>query len=197
MEKKDLKELVSGLNTGDTLTVTYLSTMPSDTRYDAVRGFAGQTVEYSLVETRTGRGKGGSQLMVLRTVSGDTITTGTPHSDAILNVRGPNGALVGFETEADVTKVYETDTVRALDLKKSLVALVGMTGAKVRLVSTEQEFSGDFDVLSATKLKGRYGQIRLSLRAADGQSVDLWSYRHSGIITSVEILDPGTAVVSD
>lgn len=196
--KKDLKSFITGLTTGDKVTVTYLSVIPSDTRYDSVRSLAGQTVEYTLVETKKGRGKGGSQLMVLQpTAGGDRVTTGTPHSEAILSVTGPDGVLVGHESEADVPKSYETNAGNASTLKTAFQDLVGTTGARVRLTSTEDEFSGDFTVTGAEQLRGRHGQVRLTLTADDGRETKVWSYRHSGVVTGFEVLSTGTPVTTE
>ena len=197
MEKKDLKGVIVGLNTGDTLSVTFLSTVPADERYDGIRTLAGQTVEFTLVETRKGRGKGGSQLMVLKTASGDKVTTGTPHSDAILNVTGPNGVLVGHESEADVPKTYETNAGRAAELKTAFQDFVGVTGARVCLDSTEAEYKGEFTVTAAEQLRGRHGQVRLTLQATNGRTTQVWSYRHSGVVTKVEVLSPGTGPTTE
>lgn len=190
MDKKKLKNAIVALTTGDRVSVTFLSTMPSNTRYDGIRGFAGQTVEATLVETKKGRGKGGSQLMVLKTDDGETFTTGTPHSDVTLNVTTPAG-FVGHESEADVPKTFETNAGRAGELKEQFKALVGTVGATVKMESTEDEFSGVFTVDEAEQLRGRHGQVRLTLTQGD-RTVKVWSYRHSGVVTSFEVTSEGT-----
>jgi hypothetical protein len=37
-------------------------------------------------------------------------------------------------------------------------------------------------------MKGRFGQIRLKLTNDAGAQTELWSYRHSGVVTGFEIL---------
>lgn len=198
MDKKELKEVIGRLSTGDTFSVTFLSTMPSDSRYDGIRGFAGQTVEFTLVGTRTGRGKGGSQLMDLKpTAGGDSVVTGTPHSEALLNVRLGDGTVVGHETETEIPKTFETNAGQAASLKEAMKGLADTTGARVRVQSTEAEFDGEYTVTSVLKMRGRHGQIRLSLTADDGRTTELSSYRHSGVVTSFEVLTPGTVVASN
>lgn len=194
MDKKDLKDAIVALTTGDRVSVTFLSTMPggaSNTRYDGIRGFAGKTVEATLVETKKGRGKGGSQLMVLKTDDGENFTTGTPHSDVILNFTTPAG-MVGHESEADAPKSFETNAGQAAELKEQFKNLVGTVGATVRVQSTESEYTGDFTVTEVEQLRGRHGQIRLHLQGDDGRNFTLWSYRHSGVVTSFEVLTEGT-----
>ena len=198
MDKTKLKNAIVALTTGDPVSVTFLSSMPtgsSNTRYDGIRGFCGQTVEATLVETKKGRGKGGSQLMVLKTESGDTFTTGTPHSDVILNVTTPTG-FVGHESEADVPKSFDTNAGRAGELKETFKSLVGTVGATVQVESTEDEFSGTFTVKEAEQLRGRHGQVRLTLTQGD-REVKVWSYRHSGVITSFEVTTEGTVPTAE
>lgn len=199
MDKKDLKEAIAGLTTGDQVTVTFLSMMPSgaaNTRYDGIRDLAGRTMEFSLVETKKGRGKGGSQLMVLKSVDGEKVTFGTPHSEVLVNLTTPNG-MVGHETEATVPKSFDTDSARAKSLKGQFKSLVGTHGAKVRLSSEEADYQGTFTVTEAEQLRGRHGQVRLSLVADDGREFQVWSYQHSVVITEFEVLSAGSAVVME
>lgn len=193
MDKKDLKAAISGLTTGDSLSVTFLSTMPtgpSNTRYDGIRALAGQSVEFTLVGTKKGRGKGGSQLMVLKAADGSTITTGTPHSDVLVNITTPAG-MVGHESESAVPRTYETNAGRASELKAQFKGLVGTVGASVRIESSEADYNGTFTVRSAELLRGRHGQVKLMLESGD-RTVEVWSYRHSGVVTSFEILGAGS-----
>jgi hypothetical protein len=50
------------------------------------------------------------------------------------------------------------------------------------------EFNGVFSVTSVKPSKGRYGQVVALLRSASGDTVSLWSYRHSGAIDSFEVV---------
>lgn len=198
MDKKELKEAVVGLTTGDRVSVTFLSTMPTgaaNSRYDNIREFAGQTVEFTLVEVKKGRGKGGSQLMRLKTADGKEIMTGTPHSDVMLNITTPAG-MVGHESEADVPKYFETNAGQASELKNLFKDLVGTQGAKVHVESSEEEYAGTFTVTEAVQLRGRHGQVRLKLTAEDGRQTELWSYRHSGVVSKFEVLSPAVQTES-
>lgn len=198
MDKQLLKNAIVALTTGDRVSVTFLSSMPageSNTRYDGIRGFAGQTVEATLVQTKKGRGKGGSQLMVLKTEDGTTFTTGTPHSDVVLNLTTPAGKI-GHESEADVPRTFEPNAGRAGELKESFKSLVGTVGATVQVQSTEDEFTGSFTVTEAEQLRGRHGQVRLTLTQGD-RSVKVWSYRHSGVISSFEVTSQGTVPTAE
>lgn len=190
--KKQIREAILNMNPGDRVKVAMLSTVPSETRYDAVRPYAGQVVEGELVETKKGRGKGGSQLMVLKLNDEETLTVGTPHTEAMLHMVMPDGSVVGYENEAEAPKFFEVNVDQATALRAKFNKLVGTEGVRVRVESTTQEFDGDFTVTLAEKTRGRYGQIRLSLRADDGQETQLWSYRHSGVVKSFEVLSDET-----
>jgi hypothetical protein len=66
-------------------------------------------------------------------------------------------------------------------------------GQRVRLDSTVPEFNGTFSVTQGRLEKGKYGQVHLWLtrenaEATDIPEIELWSYRHSGIITDFEVL---------
>lgn len=175
MDKKELKEVITSLNTGDKITVTFLDDL------------ADRTGEYEVMGTKKGRGKGGSLLLVLKSGTGSEITTGTPDSNSILHVITPDGKLHGFENANEVPRIFETNTEKFKELNKKFLGLVGTSGRTVHVESTETEYTGDYTVLEAAKLRGRYGQIRLSLQAEDGTTHELWSYRHSGIITAFTV----------
>jgi len=193
MDKQDLKTAISGLQIGNEVTLTFLSVYPPEcvsnsSRYGDVLPLVGQSKTYTLVETKKGRGKGGSKLMVLASADGTKISIGTPHSETMLNVRTPLG-LFGHESEADVEKIYETNAGQAANLTSLFKDLVVLSEPiTVRVASTEPTFNGDFTVRETEQLRGRYGQIRLTLQRVDGTTVQLWSYRHSGVVTNFEVL---------
>ena len=96
MDKQDIKKAIAGLGVGEQVTLTFLSTFPpeclkNEKRYEDVLPLVGQTKTYTYLQTKKGRGKGGSQLMVLETDAGTKISVGTPHSETLLNIRTDSG----------------------------------------------------------------------------------------------------------
>ena len=176
MEKQELKSVIASLTSGDVITVTFQGDI------------AERSGLFTVVETKTGRGKGGSKLVVLRAADGTEYTTGTPENDSILHIITPDKVMHGYETEADVPKEYETDKDAGKRLKEVLSDLLDAEGdMTVTIDSIEPEFNGTFKVMQATQLRGRYGQIRVKLETEDGTTRDLWSFRHGVIISSVTI----------
>ena len=55
----------------------------------------------------------------------------------------------------------------------------------MNVTSNEASFAGMHTLLSAKKMAGRFGQIKLELEREDGSKFEIWSYRHSGIVQSV------------
>jgi hypothetical protein len=180
MNKKELKTLIAGLSTSEQVTVTFLGDLVDNSGV------------YEVLGVKTGRGKGGSKNMVLKAADGTLLEVGTPQSESILHVITADGLLHGFETAEDMPKSYETNAGRATELKAQMVDLVGTVGARVRLRSTEPQFDGDFTVAEAELLRGRYGQVRFVLEDDSGATTQLWSFRHSGIVTSFEVLSVPT-----
>lgn len=170
MNKKQLRTLIEGLTPEEKVTVTFLGKLSH------------LTGEYAFVEMKTGRGKGGSKLMVLKPVSGgETITAGTPQSDNILHVVTADGTVHGFENESQVPRTFEMNAARGEELKKEMQKLVGTTGAQLRLDDIEGEFGGVWTVTQATQKRGRYGQVAFTLM--QGSTIkEFWSHKHSGVI---------------
>jgi len=177
MDKKQLKNLISTLKSGEVITMNF------------VGGKAHLSRDYTVVKTKVGRGKGGSRLLELVDGSGTTITTGTPDSDVILNMI-VNGELHGYKTESDIPVAYEKNVGQAANLKETFKGLLDAEGNyTVKVDSTVADFKGTFSVLQATQLRGRGGQVKLSLEhTKTGAKVELWSLRHSGIVKTFEVL---------
>lgn len=176
MDKQELRKVLQGLQPGDTVSVTFRGEK------------ADKSGEYTVVKTKTGRGKGGSQLVELKTADGELLVTGTPESDDILHVVAPDGTLHGFETEAEVPPTFETDAGGASRLKETFSKLVDAEGQyTVDVESTHEPFNGTFTVLKAVQKRGRYGQVVLTLQAQGSDPFEVWSFRHSGVITSFTV----------
>ncbi len=186
MDKQELKSTIRQLTQGDRVTVSFLSSIPSSV--GTVSGLAGQTQEYTVTETKRGRGKGGSQLMELKADDGSTLTVGTPHSDYILSVTTPDGQLHGYEDESQVPKIFEKDAGKAAELRSTAVQLLTAEDPTyVNIDASVPEFTGRFLVQNVKRLKGRFGQLSLTLQAEDGSTTELWTYRHSGVIRQLTV----------
>ena len=192
MEKTLLRSVIVGLNEGDTIAVVFRGALQS------------QTGTFSVLSKKRGRGKGGSWLADLIPVDvredgsiasreGDSLTIGTPKNDDILNVT-VDGAFFGYTTEREVPANYETDAGNSVLLKETFKGL--MNAAETRPMVTIEapgapEVNGDFTVTDARQLRGRAGQIVLTLvRPDQTDTVELWSYRHSGVVTKFTVVGP-------
>lgn len=176
MNKTELKTLISNLSAGEEITVTFLGDMSDNSGTFKVLG------------TRRGRGKGGSLLVDLEASDGSTITTGTPRNTDIMNITLSDGTLHGYTNEAEVPRVFDTDTSRAVALKEQFNTLLDADGSfTVDVESPEDVYNGTFTVTSAKKARGRYGQVILTLADSQGVERELWSYRHSGIVTRITV----------
>lgn len=184
MDKSELKTVITALTPGDSIKVAFLGTK------------AELSGDFEVVATRRGRGKGGSQLVELRTSTGETLVTGTPESENVLHIVTADGVLHGFETASDVPPVFETDAGAASLLKEKFKGLLDAEtrepGYRVRVASTHEPFNGTFVVRSAVQKRGRHGQVVLTLSPSlTGDTFELWSHRHSLIVNGFEILAAG------
>lgn len=177
MDKSALKSLISTFTPGQVIGITFLGDKAHLSR------------DWTVVKVRTGKGKGGSKLLELVDGARNTITTGTPESAFILNMT-VNGTLHGASSEAEVPVVYETNATRATELKDAFKSLVGAEGdRRVSIQSTITDLNGTFTVNRGIQLRGRGGQVRLELeRVGSGERAEVWSLRHSGVISSFTIL---------
>lgn len=200
MEKQKLKDVLQTLTPGSEVTVTF--------RGDK----ADQSGTFTVVQTKRGRGKGGSQLVELKTAEGETLVTGTPESDSILHVVTPDGTLHGFETEDQVPPTFETDATRALELKRAFKALTqycnplpkeGERDTRSRFApegrvllhvgSTHEPFAGAFELREVELKRGRYGKVTLTVAPTTGDgTLVLDSFQHSGVIRDFTVREPQT-----
>lgn len=177
MDKSALKSVINGLTPGQVVGITFIGDKAHLSR------------DWTVVKVRTGKGKGGSKLLELVDGARNTITTGTPESGFILNMT-VNGTMHGATSEADLPVVYETNAARAVELKEAFRTLVGAEGdRRVSIQSTITDLNGTFTVNRGVQLRGRGGQVRLELeRVGSGERVEVWSLRHSGVISSFTIM---------
>ena len=179
MNKQTLRTVIEGLVSGQTIHINFLGSKAHLTR------------DYTVVKTKTGKGKGGSKLVELVDSAKNCITTGTPESDLILNIT-VKGETFGFENEAQIPPTYERSPAQAALLKESFKRLLGsldLSKVRVEMKSSQlTEFNGTFSVLNAKQLVGRGGQIKITVADAKGDEYEVWSGRHSGVVDSFSIL---------
>lgn len=180
MNKHEAKSLIASLEAGTHITINLAD--------DLVH----RSGSYKVLGTRRGRGKCGSLLLDLQSNEDDSLfTIGTPQSSKIVNFSLPDGRTVGLENALECNIKYDIDVPRAVALKeefKNLLTVTPENGVKVVVSATKDQFSGTFDLLGARQVRGRFGQIVLTLRNAAGEKQELWSYRHSGIVTRVVVV---------
>lgn len=186
MNKQELKNVLDNLNTGDQITVAFLQEREHDDSPECVKRGV-----FEVLRVKNGRGKGGSRLVEMKNVtSGHRLTTGTPDSDNILHIIDANGSMHGFENASEIPPTFEADGSKASELKPVFTNLLDASGQyQVRVDSTHEPFNGTFKVVEGKQKRGRYGQVVLVLQADDNsEPFELWSYKHSGVITNFEIL---------
>lgn len=179
MDKATLKDVLSQVNPGDQLEVTFTG------EKSPLSG------TFKVLSSKIGRGKCGSRIASLEALSDHTIISiGTPTNNELVNITY-NGTKYGFNTSAEAIPGAKRDVEKANDLKEKLKGLVGYGGRQVRLTSAkEADFNGSFTLVSAELSKGRFGQVRMRLtNDATGQAIEVWSYRHSGVIDSVSVVE--------
>lgn len=178
MNKQTLKEVLQSINSGDLIDVSFTG------EKSVLSG------QYKVLYSKVGRGKCGSRLASIQAMSDGTVTSiGTKENDAILTITH-NGTKFGTEslTDANVSTLSK-DLVKATEIKEKLKFLVGFGGRQIKIVSTkEPELNGSFTLNSAQLVKGRYGQLILKMtNNVTQKNVEFWSYRHSGLIESIEV----------
>jgi len=176
MEKNILKRVISNLITNKTITVNYVSN-----KLDL-------SGDYNVLGIKKGRGKGGSMLAELRSITDNkNVVLSTKDSDDVLNIV-VDGTKFGYETEADIPPVYTKDASKAITLKRAFKVLEKASSSnpmKIKLASTQvPELDGTHTIVSARQLRGRQGQVILTTT----NGLEIWSYRHSGVIDNFELV---------
>jgi len=142
--------------------------------------------DYEITEIKTGRGRAG--MCKILTLKGETtFKLSTKDCGSIVSI-SHNGNFYGSDQETHTNKVFPTNFEMHKHLKDVVfdMALKTQQG-RFDIKSDEPSFNGIFSVVSAQLKAGRWGQVVVDLKREDtGELVQLWSYRHSGIIQSVE-----------
>lgn len=180
MDKKQLKAVVEAFDCPEEITINFLG------------GLSERSGTYKVIKVKTGRGKGGSKLITLEGSDGRSFVTGTTQSDSILNIVTKDGIMHGYESAIEVPKTYETNAGNAEKLKSQMRDFVGTEGARVFIADIAGEFDRNYTVTKAELKRGRYGQVVFTLQDDEGGITSLWSYRHSGIVTELKVLEVPT-----
>lgn len=197
MDKAQLKNIFAALNKHNKIQITFASTLPSGTKVSPdLAHLQGTSDTYIVADFKTGRGKGGSKLLVLRkedsNAISDRITLGTPDSAVIMNITTPDGVMHGYETEQEMPKDYPTNAQNAASLKEQLKSMLMMSrGTQIQIESSEPDsgLHGIFTLVNVEKSAGRYGQMVMNLETVEDSSPrQLWSFRHSGIVKRITVL---------
>lgn len=178
MDKGVLRSVLRDLTPGDAIKVHF-------------RGTEGPKA-YLVMSTKRGRGKHGSLLATIARDDSGEREIGTPRNEEIISIMS-RGNFYGVQTEREDPPTYRPDEAQATRMKAGLNRLTGEAGRgqRLRLESTVPEYHGNFVVTNGRLEKGKYGQVHLWLvreGTPTSEVVELWSYRHSGIITSFEVL---------
>lgn len=182
MEKIDLRNAFLKFKTGELVQVRF------------VRETAHLSGSYKISEVKTGRGRAG--LCLIATIEKQdadpsvVFKLSTKDCKSIVNLKTQDGTFYGSDQENTADKALATNLDVHKDLKQNVfdMALKTQKG-RFRIESTEPCFDGTFSVKNVQLKAGRWGQMVVTLEnEATKDVVDLWSYRHSGVINKIEAL---------
>jgi len=173
MEKLVLKRVLSSLSNGDIISLNFVAEKTE------------LSGDYKVLGTKKGRGKGGSILAELISTEQQKLTLSTKDSDSVVNIV-VDGNLFGFESESEIPPVYEKNSSNSIMLKnlfKTFEKVSFSSPEYVNIVSEQvPELNGRHMIVGYQQLRGRSGQIVLTTSTG----LEIWSYRHSGVIQSIE-----------
>ena len=190
MDRKQLKEILSKIDAGDTVTVEY-----------GVRGTRSET--YTVKERKVWRGKGGSILLECQDSSGNAVKVGSFQADSIVNVAVNGGETFGLPTNTQLVPVLKTDKQKSIALKTQFLSFADQISSKNGLTvsveaSTEPNIEGTFKVTKVRTTAGRGGPVVLDLvDLSNGKGSVLSAVRHSGVIDKIIIVSGATETETD
>lgn len=184
MNKNDFRSLCNIVNPGDILTLTAVDTL--------------RAVEAVVNSVSTGRGRGGSKLLRVTLANGESRQYSSSHSNHLVCVNH-GGRLFGSNSESNVFGPNQNATsaqMREIGTQvnnafKNALALKN-TGHTVDMyfnVPDNHTLFGDWQVYSGRLVRGRGGQVALTLINADCRTVEVWSRRLVGEVESVKYVD--------
>lgn len=188
MDKKILKDFLTTTATGTEFGISFAGELAS------------LSGDYKLMEVARGRGKCGSQIAkIMSLTTGDVLSEvtvdrrlksfGTPVSDMILNISCEGKTYGNGSTELEKNFPIPRDERKAMALKSTFEEYVGkeFKPFSVKITSDEKWLDGEWSCAKVVRNPGRQGQLTVTLTSGT-QTIEFWTYRHSGAVTNLELL---------
>lgn len=188
MDKTEVRSFIESLEPGDTIDIRLLGSLES---------FSGK---YLFSTTKVGRGKNGSLLAVLKSVDDpeNVVNIGTPQSDSFMSLTREDGTTVGTKFEHEVPALYKEENSsfamnvnNAVKLKELFAGHldVGATDAvkTVEIQSLVPSLNGTFTLTDVSKLRGRHGQIVVTMENSNNETIQFSTLTHSGMIQRISV----------
>lgn len=183
MKKSDLRDVLNVLKVDSEVTFTFVAGAESV-----------NNGTYKVVSYKNTKGRGAPlQLEFVNTQTGNKFTFHSKDNDKVVNLTA-NGNFYGYQTEEEMNLVVnakgdmEPTLEAGASLKKVFEELAKEVGNKVEIKAKTPELTGTFTIEKLTKAKGRVSQMILLLRDGTGNPVEAWSYKHSNVITDVNLI---------
>ena len=159
------------------------------------------TGSYKLLEVARGRGKCGSKIAKIMSMADGTVISdvvvdrrkkafGTPVSEFILHIKCGE-TNYGTESKAEDTNFplpRNEEIANALKAEFLKYTEEESINVRMRIKSSEPWLNGEWTCTKVEKNPGRQGQLTLTLKGAASE-IKLWTYRHSGAIEDMELLE--------
>lgn len=172
-----LKTVLSGLTTGQEITVNFRGNMTN------LNG------NYKVITSKKDRGKMGSFKTTVQSMTDTTseIVLHTKKNEEVLNIT-VNGTMYGSATESGEPRSYKKDETRGRQFKELFQTFAKED--RVKMTSdVEPSFNGTFTVKDNQKSPGKWGQIVLTLTADGTTTFKVWSHRHSLVLNTIELAE--------
>jgi hypothetical protein len=194
MQREDIKTLFTDMQPKTVVSVAFHAP------FKALDG------QYSFVEAKKGRGRGGSLGVVLSsvtdgatleymTVNGEPKAFGTPVADYIQTITVGSKVIGDASTEAPAKPKSANSKENSKMLRETFLKLAELRGDSIRV-----EFTSDDPSLEgvwtpakvAVKHPGRFGQVSLTFTKTNNDgtktSMELWSYKDVDRINMIDLL---------
>lgn len=180
MEKSVMRDCMSKFVATDTITVTF--------RESSVLRHLNGTFE--VMSVAKGKGRYGSWIAELecRCAHRGTsrVTIATKHNNNVLNIQHA-GQFYGYNSESEIPVSYAPNQEAAVELKalfRQFLDADFRSQHNLSILSNANFIeSGEYAVTEARQLKGRVGQVILTV-ALEDRLVEIDSYHHSAVITA-------------
>lgn len=192
MDKQILKSILEKVQAGSELEINFVNT------YENLSG------KYKVIESKIGRGQGGSRVVKLENLETKEILEsiligdkkklfGSSTSDCVLNL-SVDGNFYGDSEMTDFSITHPKNKEGGEQLREALKHLTTATdkgaGKKIKIQSVDPSINGDWTIKMAYMSPGRFGQVVLKLENKELDKVtEFWTYRHSGVVEGIELED--------